>query len=116
MACLGQAIFCILLNKPVIGFFFGPMAGVGIEAEIIIPVERLWVFLRPSGDFIFVDIDFAALHPGREFLERFRIVVLRNACVEPIVPIVNTAYEVVIVIDKTIRHESTTMEAPSVKD
>ena len=94
MADLGQTIAGIGLDQSVEGLG-GVMAGILIIAQIRVSIERLGIFIVPGGDLVFVHVELAALHPGGELMQRFFIVVFRNAGVVAVIPIMHAANQIV---------------------
>ena len=115
VAGLGQAIARVLLDQPVIGFLGSTMCGIGIKPEIGIAVERLRVFQRPFGNLVFIDKNIIAVNPGRKLRQSLIVGIGRHAAIQPIVPIVHPANQVVAT-HETIGHQRTAMQTTPVKD
>ena len=61
------------------------------------------MFERPCPYFIFIDEHLAIIYPGAELVQRLRVVVLANASVKTVVPVVHAADQVVAV-DEAVGH------------
>ena len=94
----------------------GAVAGIGIEAEIGVPVEGLRVVVSPCPDLVLVDQHVAAFDPGREFLQHFRIIVFRDSDLELVIPVVDAADKIVVAIDKPFAHQRAPVEITPVKN
>jgi hypothetical protein len=75
--------------------FLGHRMGVCVLPEILVSIERLRVRARPLGDLVLVDQYLVVLDPGGEFGKALGVVVFANSRIDPVVPIVHTAHEIV---------------------
>ena len=69
MAGLGQTVAGILPDQAVERFLRRAVVGIGLEAEIGVPVEGLLVVVSPCPDLVLVDQHVVAFDLGREFLQ-----------------------------------------------
>jgi hypothetical protein len=113
MPGLAQAVLCIMLD--LLDMW---LDGVGVhfrvEAEIGVAPIGLRVTLLPGRDFVGVDHHLAAVNPRREFRQHFLVVVLADAAVEPVVPVVQPADQVVAV-DAAVGEQRAAVQATSVE-
>ena len=87
---------------------------VGIETEIVVAPVGLRVVVLPGRDLILVDHDLAVLDPALELLQHLGIGVLADAAVEPVVPAVEPADQIVAV-DMAVRHQGAAMQAAAIE-
>lgn len=104
MAGLAKPVAGVALDQPVERFFLGAVAGIGVKPQISLPVEGLRVVGGPGGDFVRIDPNLALVPPSAEFHELFVIGIFRHPGVEPVIPMMHAAYQVVA-IDKAVGHQ-----------
>ncbi len=85
-----------------------------VEALIGAPVVRLGVLHRPGGDLVGVDPQPVVLDPGHETVQRLVVVVFGDAGAVAVVPVVDSADEVVAV-DATVGEQRAAVEAAPVE-
>ena len=94
--------------------FGGAVTGIGIQAKIGVAIKRLRVLLRPGLDFIFIDQHLLTFKPGLKLGQLFVVAVFRNPGVEPVVPVVHAADQVVPV-DMAIGHQRAPVQTSSIE-
>ncbi len=85
-----------------------------VNALVRVALIRLRVLLRPGANLIFINEHLAILEPARELVQRLRVVVFADARIQPIVPVVHAADQVVAV-DEAVGHQGAAMRAPPVQ-
>ena len=88
---------------------------VGVEAEILVPLEGLRVVLPPSADLVRVDQNLAVLSPRGELGQDFFVIVFADAGIEAVVPVVDAADQV-LAVDMAVGHERAPVQAAAVED
>ena len=88
---------------------------VGIFPQIFFRLEGRRMFLFKSKDLRAVDIDILAFDEVLEFVQNLVIVVLADPRVDAVVPVMETANEIVP-IDEAIRQQGTPVMAATVHD
>ena len=114
MAGLGKAVPGIALNEADMRFL-GRRVRVGVEAEIVVPLEGLRVVLLPGADLVGIDQDLAVLHPRGELGQHLRVIVLADAGIESVVPVVHAADQV-LAVDMAVGHERAPVQAAAIED
>ena len=114
MAELFKSVSRQLLNVGVVRLGRGAV-NVGVQTQVALAVERLWVFFRERTDLIFVDQHRAVLDPRGELVKRFGVVVLADARVHAIVPTVHPA-DKIAAFHAAIRHQCSPMKAATIEN
>ena len=114
VARLGEAVACITLDQGVVRLLGSAVTGVGVLPEVDRAVEGLRMLQAPGGHLVGIDPDLAIVDPGRELLQRFGMVIRRDATVEPVIPVVNAADEVVA-FDAAVGHQRAPVQAAAVQ-
>ena len=96
MADFFQAVFSELLNILCMRFF-GAAVYVLVQALVGIPLVGLRMPRCPVANFVFVDLDLPVLDPGIELRQHFRVVVFADPGIDPVIPTVKAADQVVAV-------------------
>lgn len=71
----GKVVFGIGLDQFGIGFFFGFVIGIGIEVQILIVLEWLWIVFCLGCDFFGIDQYIVFVYLVFEFMQDFGVVV-----------------------------------------
>ena len=78
--------------------------GDGEQAEIVVAFIRLRVSVSPGFYFIRIDQHIAVFDPGLELGQLLRIFIFRDAAIEAVIPIMDAANQIVILVNMSIRH------------
>ncbi len=95
--------------NPGVVWLFGRPVDVGVLPQVRLSIVGLRVLALPRRDLVGVDVHLSILHPGLERLEDLRVVVRADARLDPIVPPVESAHEVVTA------HEPVAEQRPAVQ-
>ena len=115
MTGLAQPVPGIIADQSVIGLLGRAVACIGVQAQIIVAVEGLRVIPCPGSDFIFVDKHIAIFDPGSEFRQFLIVGIFGNTEIEPVIPIVNAANQIVATY-KSVGHEGTAMQTSAIEN
>jgi len=115
MTGLGKPVARILLDQLVIGLFMFFVARVLIETEISIAIVRLRIVLAPRSDLIGIDTNLVFFDPGPELPQFFRILIFRDPGIQPVVPVMHAADQIIIVVDMSIGHQRAAVKAAAIE-
>ena len=103
------------LNVEVEGFL-GPAVYVRIQAEVLVALVGLRMRLGKGVNLGAIDEHgvLIRIQPGRELVERLVVVVLADAGIQAVVPLMDAADEV-LAVDVAVGQEGTAVQAPSVQ-
>ena len=114
VAGLRQPLARIPLDQRVVRLLVRTVARILVQAEVLVATKRLRVLARPGVDLVGVDEHLTVLDPRRELRQRLAVLVLGDAGIEPVVPVVNATDQVVVVVDVAVGHQRAAVQAATI--